>query len=171
MAVDLDRLKAKLADVPGFGSLSVTNIAGRKVYGFNGVMAAVDPKADEAETERAIRKAAAMVPPKLPAPAVPMPPVTTFRLGPATPLPLVSIQPARTKSMAVTGASHAGMSLKDMMAKHKQKIADAQAHVETQFAKLDQAGDAMQKLGDSVGAEADDLMATIGQFSNSIGGE
>jgi hypothetical protein len=91
----------------------------------------------------------------------------------ATPLPAVQIGApvAQTKPAAtgLTGATHAGMSLKQMMADRKQKLSAARDKLETNFGKLDQATSALDSLGDDVGSEADDLLASIGQFKNDLG--
>jgi hypothetical protein len=79
--------------------------------------------------------------------------------------------PTRNTTVSVTGAANAGISLKQKLADRKQKIADAHAKLEANFGKIDQATDAMSTLGDKVGAEADDLMATVGQFMNDLTGE
>lgn len=147
--MDLAALKARLSDVPGIETLTLTQIGGRLVFGFNGLVAAVDPSATEDQVVSAIR--------------------TTSALRPA-PMPPVQPQP-KAKPMSVTGASHAGMSLKKMLEDRKQAMAAAHSKVESSFAKLDQATAALDSVGDKVAAEADDLMASIGQFTNSLGGE
>lgn len=139
-------LKTRLADVQGIETLTLTMIGGRQVFGFAGLIAAVDPLATDQEIENAIRNAA-----RLPSVA------------------LIPDKPQEVKPMSVTGAKYAGMSLKSRMAAVKTKIEAGTAKVEANFDKLDQAGDALHALGDSVGAEAEDLLATVGQFTN--GGE
>ncbi len=52
-------LKARFRDVPGIESLTMQVIGGRQVFGCNGLIAAVDPTANEHEIESAIRHAAA----------------------------------------------------------------------------------------------------------------
>jgi hypothetical protein len=139
---DLGALKAALPDIIGIESLTETIIGGRKVYGFNGLIAAVDMNADEAAIESAIRSAAALRP--------------------------VTSQP-KGNTMSVTGASHAGMTLKQMMSQRKQAMTDAHDKLKAGFAKLDQATAALDSVGDKVAAEADDLLATVGQFTNDLG--
>lgn len=135
-------VKARLSDVPGIDAMSVSNIGGRLVFGLGGKVAAVRDGATDAEIDSAIRIIFGGNPP-----------------------------PAATKgtSMSVTGAAHAGLSLKQLMAQHKQRIADGHAKLAVGFDKLGQAGDALNNLGDQVNTEADDLLATVGQFTNDLG--
>lgn len=71
--------------------------------------------------------------------------------------------------MSITGASHVGMSLKDMMEQRKRAMADGHAKLQDAFAKMDQATAALNSVGDKVAAEADDLLASVGQFTNDLG--
>lgn len=73
------------------------------------------------------------------------------------------------KQMSITGASHASMSLKQMLADRKAKIAAAHDKLAANMNKLDEATMALDSLGNDVGSEAADLMASIGQFKNDIG--
>jgi hypothetical protein len=73
--------------------------------------------------------------------------------------------------MSITGAAHVGSSLKDMIELRKRAMADGHAKLQTAFAKMDQATAALNSVGDKVAAEADDLLASVGQFTNSLGGE
>jgi hypothetical protein len=79
------------------------------------------------------------------------------------------IAPVKSATTGLTGATHAGLSLKQMMADRKNKLAAARDKLETNFGKLDQATSALDSLGDDVGSEADDLLASIGQFKNDLG--
>lgn len=155
--VNLRALKFALADIDGIETLTQANVGGRMVFGF-GVSAAsttigVDPAATDDQIIAAIRKAAEA---KQPAPAAP---------AAAAPQPTQG-----TTTMSVTGAAHVGTSLKDMLNDRKAKIAAAHDKLNTNFGKLDQATAALDTLGDKVGAEADDLLATVGQISNEIVG-
>jgi hypothetical protein len=47
-------------------------------------------------------------------------------------------------------------------------MADGHAKLQSAFAKMDQATAALNTVGDKVAAEADDLMSSIGQFSNEL---
>lgn len=46
MTIDLAALKAALSDVAGIDALTMTQIGGRLVFGFNGLIAAVDPSSN-----------------------------------------------------------------------------------------------------------------------------
>ncbi len=167
--MDVSAIKAKLAsEVKGIETLTVSEIGGRLVAGFNGLIAAVDPSSTEDQMVAAIRSAANLRP--APIPAVQPMPAAPVAAQPEPQAAPTQLQPKAT-TMSVTGASHAGMSLKGMLDQHRKLVADAKAHVETQFGKLGQAAQAMQSLGDDVGKEADDLLATIGQFKNDLTGE
>lgn len=72
--------------------------------------------------------------------------------------------------MSVTGASHASVSLKQMLDDRKAKIAAAHDKFAASMGKLDQATTALDSLGDDVANEAADLMASIGQFKNNLDG-
>jgi hypothetical protein len=93
-----------------------------------------------------------------------------------TPLPAVQIAPsapvvAKSATTGMTGATHAGMSIKQMMADRKQKLGAAHDKVVANFGKLDQATAALDAFGDDLGNEADDLLASIGQFKNDLGAD
>lgn len=157
-------LKARLADVPGIETLTAQLLGGRLVFGFNGLIAAVDPLADDQEIEDAIRHAADLA---------------KFGRNPVekTPLPPVGLMPAQTLGgspmSSGTGASHASLKLKDLMNLHKERIAalldDGMAKVQAGFDKQLQGATALGKLGDKVNAEGDDILSTVGQFTNDLG--
>lgn len=81
--------------------------------------------------------------------------------------------PRPSRPVSVTGASHAGLSLKAMMEKHKARIAsmleDNLGKVQAGFDKQMQGATAVGTLGDKVNAEGDDLLAAVGQFTNDLG--
>jgi hypothetical protein len=79
------------------------------------------------------------------------------------------IAQALNKTMSITGASHASVSLKQMLSERKAKIAAAKDKLDANMGKLDQATAALESLGTDVGTEADDLLASIGQFKNNLG--
>lgn len=88
----------------------------------------------------------------------------------ATVLPPVTMAAISDKVVSsVTGAGHAALSIKQMMADGKNAIAAAHQHVLDQAGKLNKAADALHGLGDDLGSEADDLLAAIGQFKNFLG--
>lgn len=86
------------------------------------------------------------------------------------PLPTVNLNPAKEPATSgITGAGHATLTLKEILADGKSAIAGAHQHVMEQAGKLKKAAGALQGLGDDIGSEADDLLAAIGQFKNDIG--
>jgi hypothetical protein len=156
-------LKTRLHDVPGIENLTMQNLAGRQVYSLGGKVIGLDPNASDAEIENAIRAAVASPSIAL----IPLEGASVALLPNVAPAPSQSIP--RGKAMSVTGAAHAGMSLKQMMADKKAKLAAAHDKLSANFGKLDQATAALDSLGDDVGSEADDLLASIGQFKNDLG--
>lgn len=56
--MSVEQIKARLRDVPGIETLTMTLIGGRQAFGFNGLIAAVDPLASDQQIEDAIRSAA-----------------------------------------------------------------------------------------------------------------
>lgn len=157
-------LKIRLADVPGIETLTSKLFLGRMVFEFNGLIAGTDPLATDQEIEDAIRKTADLA---------------KFGRAPdeKTPLPPVGLMPAQTKQgnqmSSGTGASHASLKLKDLMNAHKERIAamldDGMAKVQAGFDKQLQGATALGKLGDKVNAEGDDILSTVGQFTNDLG--
>ncbi len=75
--------------------------------------------------------------------------------------------------MSVIGAGHAGLKLKELMAAHQRHIAqlldDNLAKVQAGFDKQIRGATAVGVLGDKVNAEGDDLLASVGQFTNDLG--
>jgi hypothetical protein len=151
-------LKARLADVPGIETLTLQLIGGRQVFGFAGMIAAVDPLATDQEIEDAIREAAAR---------------KADFLAKTTPLPDAGLMPAPIQEenpMGVTGASHVGANLKTRMDDLKSKIAAGQSKIDASLSKMEQAAEATHQFGDQLGTEADELLATLGQFTNGAPG-
>ncbi len=135
-------LKARLADIPGIDGLTMQLLAGRQVFGWNGLIAAVDPMATDDEIESAIRMAA-----RLPA----------NRMTDERP---------KDQRMSVTGAAYAGGSLKAQLQAIKDKLAQGQSKMASAMEKMNQAAEAHNQLADTVAGEAESLMADIGQFTN-----
>lgn len=147
---DLAALKARMPEIVGIDELTETVVGGRRVFGFNGLIAAVDLKANETEIEATIRKTAGL------RNAVPVAePVTT--------------QPKGQPMSSVTGARSASMSLKQMMEQAKQSVADGMAEVQAGIDKHARAGAALKTLGSTLNHDGDDLLATVGQFTNDLG--
>lgn len=70
------------------------------------------------------------------------------------------------KPMSVTGAAYLAGSLKDKIAAAKAKIEKVNSDVDAGVAKVNSAVDAASQVAASLSAEADELMASVGQFSN-----
>lgn len=162
-------VKARLADVPGIDGMSVSNIAGRMQFGMDGKIAAVDENATDADIDAAIRAtfgSNALKTLTAPLTSATLPVVA---LAPAA-APSTAVVPAKeTAAVSVTGASHVGTSLKDMLTQRKAKISAAHDKLSANFDKLDVATAALDTLGDKVGSEADDLLSVVGQFTNDLG--
>ena len=136
----VSELKTKLADVPGIDTLDVTFGAGLQHITINGRTVTVGVNASIEDIRAALNLS------KIDAITTRKPPMGS-----------------------VTGAGHAGQSLKQMMADRKAKLTAAHEKLSANFGKLDQATAALDSLGDDVGTEADDLLASIGQFKNDLG--
>lgn len=97
-----------------------------------------------------------------------------FRGG--TPIPTVSFvappiqSQTRTKSMSITGAAPAVLSIKDLITNSRQTVKAAHDKLIANAGKVNDAAAALNGLGDDLGKEGDDLMAMIGQFKNDLGG-
>lgn len=144
--MSINDVRARMSDIPGIDGLTMQLLGGRQCFSWgNGMLVAVDPMATDQEVETAIRNASR--------------------------LPSVSMIPDKPKeaAMSITGASHVSLSLKDMMEQRKQAMADGHAKLQGAFAKMDQATAALNSVGDKVAAEADDLLASVGQFTNDLG--
>lgn len=162
----IDQLKAALADVPGIDSLTMTTIGGRACYSFAGKIAAVDPNADDAEIQRAIRTASGS--PEI-ASIIPTASVQAVNAKPA---------PGAPKLTAPATGSFA--------AKLKAMMADARAGVEqARNDGLSKVTDAVSKLEEAKAAtlhvtgtmaktiedEAASVMSELGLISNDLTGE
>ena len=87
-----------------------------------------------------------------------------------TPPPNTFVQTQQSKTMSsVTGAKSASASLKQLMEQAKQSVTDGMTSVQEGIAKHQQAGAALKNLGTSLNADGDDLLATVGQFTNELG--
>lgn len=136
-------LKSRMADIPGIEGLTMQLANGRGVFTLGNVIGSVGAFASDQEIEDAIRAAIRL-------PAVPL------------------IDQPKDTPMSITGAAHVGSSLKDMIEQRKRAMADGHAKLQTAFAKMDQATAALNSVGDKVAAEADDLLASVGQFTNEL---
>lgn len=160
--MSINELKERLRDVPGIETLTMSNLLGRQVFGFDGLIAAVDPNATPQEIEAAIRIASLKRQFARPGGSIDV----------TTPLPPVNLTEAKPMTAPSTGSFAAG--IKAMMDEAKAGIAQARSDG------LAKVGDAVAKLGEAKAAvtqisgslaktiedEAASVMAELGQFSN-----
>lgn len=146
-------LKLRLADVPGIETLTLTTIAGRQVFGFAGLIAAVDPMADDQEIETAIRNAS-----RLPSVA------------------LIPDKPQEVKPMTAPASGSFAASLKAMMDEARAGVVQARADglvkVGDAVGKLNEAKLATEKVAGSMAQamedEAASALSELGQISNDL---
>lgn len=86
-------------------------------------------------------------------------------------VPFSNVTTTRTAPMSITGAAGATLSIKDIISKSRATVQAAHEKLATNAGKVATAAAALDSLGDDLGKEGDDLMAMIGQFKNSLGGE
>lgn len=145
--MSISDLKARLPDVSGIETLTLALSAGHQRLTWSGgaMTTTVSAFASDQDIEDAIRN--------------------------ATRLPAVSLIAANPKeeTMSVTGAGYAGGNLKTQLAAIRQKMQDGQAKMAGALERMNVAAEAHNSLADTVSAEADALLADIGQFTN--GGE
>ena len=70
------------------------------------------------------------------------------------------------QNMSITGAANLAGTIKSRIDAAKQRIASVAANTDGALAKLNDAADTGDKIAKQIEAEADDLLAQIGQFSN-----
>jgi ABC-type transporter Mla subunit MlaD len=71
-----------------------------------------------------------------------------------------------TTTMSITGAANLAGTIKDRINAAKAKVAQVSANTDSALAKLNDAADTGDKIAKQIEAEAEDLLAQIGQFSN-----
>lgn len=185
MTIDLAAIKAALSDIPGIESLTETIIGGRRVYGLNGLVAAVDINSAAAAVETAIRNAVAMRVQGLTAAITPAPVQTAAPnaapagANPITPLPSVVLTPAPTqvKPMSTPAPGSFAASIRAMMygarADLEKAKADGLAQVGEAIGKLSEAKAATTKVASQMAStihdEAAAVLSELGQISNDIG--
>jgi hypothetical protein len=156
--VSVSDLKAQLADIPGIQGLTMTTVAGRDNYGFDGLLISVDPTMGQDEVAAQIRAAVSARRPR--------PPIVNF-----------TTETPPGKSMAATGSFAA--SLRALMDEARsgleQARSDGRARVGEAVGKLHEAKVATAHVAGSMAKtiedEASAVMAELGQISNSLGGE
>ena len=149
-------VKERLADVPGIDRMSVSNIAGRLEFGMDGKLAIIDENAADNQIDAAIRATFGG--------HITPPPVAMPLVAAAT-----TTQP-QGKSMSITGAAPATLSIKAMIEKSRSTVQAAHQKLTDNAAKVQQAADALSSLGDDLGKEGDDLLAMVGQYKNDLSG-
>lgn len=144
--MSINDLRSRMSDVPGIDGLTMQLANGRQVFTLGGIVCTTGAFASDQEIEDTIRAAIR--------------------------LPAVSLaDKPKDAPMSITGAAHVGSSLKDMLEQRKKAMQDGHTKLQSAFAKMDQATAALNSVGDKVAAEADDLLASVGQFTNDLGGE
>lgn len=143
--MSISDLRARMSDVPGIEKLTMRLANGQQIFTIGDIVGSVGAFASDQEIENAIRA--------------------------AIKLPSIGIFPEQRKeaAMSITGAAHVGSSLKDMIEQRKRAMADGHAKLQGALDKMDQATAALNSIGDKVSAEADDLLASVGQFTNDLG--
>jgi hypothetical protein len=146
-------LKAQLADIPGIQGLTMTTVAGRDNYGFDGLLISVDPTTGQDEVAAEIRKAVAA--------RIIMPPVefttTTGRQ---------SMTSFAASLRALMDEARAGVA---------QARADGLTKVTEAVGKLNEAKTATAHVAGAMAKMVEDeaaaVMAELGQISNDLTGE
>jgi len=170
--IDLDALHARLTDLPGLGAVSKTEIAGRMVFGFNGLIAAIDPRSTIDDAELAIRKTFANR-------AAVQPTQTPIQIQTPMPAPAAAAAPTiqpQGKPMSTPASGGFAASLKAMLDEAKAGLAQAQndgrARVGAAVSKLNEAQTATAKVADGMASQIEDAAAAalsdLGQISNEI---
>jgi hypothetical protein len=162
-------LKLRLADVPGIEGLTMTPIGGRQVFGFDGLIVAVDPTATDQEIDAAIRATADMA-----------------KFGrsleskqSASLIPSVALnpEPRKAEPMSAPKPGSFAADLRAMMDEAREGVAqarrDGKARVGEAVSMLNDAKVATAhvagKMADAIKSEASDVMAELGQISNDLG--
>jgi chemotaxis protein histidine kinase CheA len=171
--IDLAALKSALADVAGIDTLSLTNIGGRMVFGFNGLTAAVDPNSTDDHIIAAIRSAVAM---RSSGTVAQVGNTTTI----ATPMPAPAA-PAQPQPKATTMSNPApgsfAASLKaivdEAVAGVEQAKTDGLSKIREKVGKLAEAKAAVARVTDNMAQNIEDqansVMSELGQISNDLG--
>lgn len=152
--MSIDDLKARLRDVPGIDTLTMQTLAGKQMFCFSGMIAAVDPQATDQEIEDAIRGAAARL--------------ETYRTTSAIPTPLPAVNLTEPNSMTDTPSptgfvpGEISSLFKSLRARKDAMVADIMANG-AEVANILTAGEAMAA---SLKAEGEALKAEFAQLTN-----
>lgn len=150
--MDVAALKARLSDVPGIETLTETAIGGRLVYGFSGLVAAVDPSSSEDQVVAAIRNAATLR-------AAPMPPVQPQPKGPAMSAPAPGGFAAQIRGML----NSARADLEAVKQDGLKQVAAAVGEMREAQSQVQNVTAGMAKV---IRDETADVLAELGQISN-----
>lgn len=153
--MSIEHLKSRLRDVPGIQNLTMQSLVGRNIYGWSGLIAAVDPNASDAEIETAIRNAAAMTE--------------------STPLPAVNLTERKPMTTTPAPGSFAA-SIRAMMDEARAGVAQARtdglAKVSGAIGQMNDAKVAIAKVSSSMAQtienEAAEVLSELGQISNDL---
>lgn len=147
--MSVHELKQALKDVPGVESLTMGyTFDGNALVTIAGRTVEVSPTVSNEEIALAFRESNVTL----------IPPVA------------FAVAPTKVKTMSITGAAGATLSIKDIISKSRATVQAAHAKLTTNADKVTQAAAALDSLGDDLGKEGDDLLAMIGQFKNDLGG-
>lgn len=170
--MSVEDIKSRLRDVPGIQDLTMQTLLGRQVFGWNGLIAGVDPNATDQEIEDAIRNAADIAdrPRALDAART-----ATLAALAVTPLPTVNL--TEPKPMTAPAAGSFAASIRAMMDEARAGVAQARtdglAKVGEAIGKLNDAKTATTKVAVSMAKtiedEAASVLSELGQISNDIG--
>lgn len=144
--MSVNDLKSRMSDIPGIDGLTMQLANGQQVFTIGDVMASTGAFASDDEIETAIRNAV-----RLPS------------------VPLIAEETKDAPMSSVTGARSASTSLKQMMEEAKKSVADGMAEVQAGIEKHAKAGAALKNLGTTLNSDGDDLLASVGQFTNDLG--
>lgn len=164
----LDALKARLSDVPGIETLTLARVGGRDCYGFDGLIAGVDPSSSEDQVVDAIRKASRLRQSNVTSSDATLPPQ-----------PIPPMIPLKDGFMSTPAPGGFAASLRAMMDDARAGVAKARAdglaQVKDAVGKLDEAKAATAhvagQMAKTIQAEADAVMAELGQISNNLTGD
>lgn len=138
----------------GDDSVKVRFGNGRKYITRNGMTVELDANATNEQVAEALNVPKAEEPS-----ATPIPPVSINH-------PPIVAQTRAVQRLNVTGAGFVGTSFKTKMQALKDELNKLPADLDAALTKMSGAAKVGRNLVESVNAEADDLLATFGQFSN-----
>lgn len=173
--VDLAALKDKLVGVPGISGLTQTNVGGRMVFGFDGLVVGIDPSKTDDEIASTLIEAADA---KQAGGAVVA--SDTIAASLATPMPQPAAAQAapqpKAKTMTTPAPGSFSARLKSMLDTAKSGLDQAQAageaRVKEAVGKLADAQVATAKVSESMAKQIEDAassaLADLGQISNEI---